>query len=238
MIVSHLRVLDSLLLWLFMAAFRFTRLYSAFNWFRRSACSFWRCAKRVLFPIGAYVFPLRWLERSGGDSGELERIGDDPGELEHIGDDPGELERIGGDPGELERIGDDPGELERNSDPGELERIGDDPGELERNSDPGELERNSDPGELERIGDDPQKVEESRPESAGKRTADSDRELAPKRPKFEKEEGEFDGEEYRVDPSEGWCCGYDSTWEAEEPPRGARRRAKRLTARYVRGDVP
>ncbi|TNN56402.1 Opioid growth factor receptor [Liparis tanakae] len=220
------------------------------NNLKRSACSFWRCAKRVLYPIGPYVFPLRWRERSGGDPGELERSGGDAGELERSGGDAGELERSGGDAGELKRNS-DPGELERNSDPGELERNSD-PGELERNSDPGELERNSDPGELERKsgdlvelernGGDPQKVEDSRPEGqheaagadapAGKRAADSDRELAPKRPKFEEEEGEFGGEEYRVDPSEDWCCGYDSTWEAEEPPRGARPRTRRPAAHY------
>ncbi|XP_034389797.1 opioid growth factor receptor-like [Cyclopterus lumpus] len=113
------------------------------------------------------------------------------------------------------------------------------PSELERSGGPGELERSGGPGELEGNAGDPPEVEESRPEgqheaaaaAAGKRTADSDRDFALKRPRFEEEEGEFDGEEYRVDPTDDLYCDYDSTWEAEEPQWGAHPRPRRPAAR-------
>uniref|UniRef100_A0A8C3A6E6 Opioid growth factor receptor 2 n=1 Tax=Cyclopterus lumpus TaxID=8103 RepID=A0A8C3A6E6_CYCLU len=116
------------------------------------------------------------------------------------------------------------------------------PSELERSGGPGELERSGGPGELEGNAGDPPEVEESRPEgqheaaaaAAGKRTADSDRDFALKRPRFEEEEGEFDGEEYRVDPTDDLYCDYDSTWEAEEPQWGAHPRPRRPAARNVR----
>ncbi|XP_075952090.1 uncharacterized protein LOC142954760 [Anarhichas minor] len=59
------------------------------------------------------------------------------------------------------------------------------------------------------------------------RTADSHRELTCKRPRFEEDGDEFDGDEYRVEPTDELYCGYDSTWETEEPQRGKVTRTKR-----------
>lgn len=51
--------------------------------------------------------------------------------------------------------------------------------------------------------------------------------LTRERPRFEDDGdddgGEFDGEEYRVDPTDELHCGYDSTWDAEESVGPSRR---------------
>ncbi|XP_054473182.1 opioid growth factor receptor-like protein 1 [Anoplopoma fimbria] len=77
--------------------------------------------------------------------------------------------------------------------------------------------------------------EESRPEgqhepAAGKRAADPDRVLTCKRQRVEEGDGEFDGEEYRVQTTDELFCGYDSTWETEEPQRASVMRTRRPAA--------
>ncbi|XP_049443125.1 opioid growth factor receptor-like [Epinephelus fuscoguttatus] len=79
--------------------------------------------------------------------------------------------------------------------------------------------------------------------AAAKRAAHTDRELACKRARFEEEGGksdedddESDNEDYQVETSDEFYCGYDSTWETEEqqePQRqqeGAFRRSGRRAA--------
>ncbi|XP_031134747.1 opioid growth factor receptor-like isoform X2 [Sander lucioperca] len=66
-------------------------------------------------------------------------------------------------------------------------------------------------------------VEQSRCEgqnenaAAGKKAADSNRDLAYKRPRHDEDGDEFDSEdeEYRVETTDELYCGYDSTWEIE-----------------------
>ncbi|XP_068450646.1 opioid growth factor receptor-like [Clinocottus analis] len=137
----------------------FSRLYSALEWFGRNACLFWRCAKRKLIPIWAYVLKLPWLKGSGSR-------------------------------GELERNAEDPPEVAPSSPEGQHEAA-----------------------------------------AFSKRNADSDRELDRKWPRFQDGEGEFDGEEYRVDLTDDLYCGYDSTWEAKKPQCGAPPRTRRPAAR-------
>lgn len=100
----------------------------------------------------------------------------------------------------------------------------------------------------------PEDVEKSRWEegqhetvAAEKRAAESRREVACKRPKFEdgdadltedeteltedEDDGdEFDSQEYRVETSDEFYCGYDSTWETEEHQGGSFRRTRHQAA--------
>uniref|UniRef100_A0AAQ4P1M2 Opioid growth factor receptor 2 n=1 Tax=Gasterosteus aculeatus aculeatus TaxID=481459 RepID=A0AAQ4P1M2_GASAC len=68
--------------------------------------------------------------------------------------------------------------------------------------------------------------------------------LTRERPRFEDDSdddgGEFDGEEYRVDPTDELHCGYDSTWDAEEsvgPSRRTTRPAAHNVSPPLQGDL-
>ncbi|XP_031713183.1 opioid growth factor receptor-like [Anarrhichthys ocellatus] len=141
-----------------MAMFNFNLLYSAYGWFRRTMCFFWRFTKRIFNPIYEYLFVrIPWRKGTGSQA-----------------------------------------ELEVNAEDIPTER---------RFSDQDE-ESHSPEGQHEA--------------ACRERTADSHRELTCKRPRFEE-----DGDEYRVEPTDELYCGYDSTWETEEPQRGKVTRTKR-----------
>ncbi|XP_068576597.1 opioid growth factor receptor-like [Cebidichthys violaceus] len=104
------------------------------------------------------------------------------------------------------------------------------------NGSQGELEGNAEDRPTERrFSED---VESPSPEgqreaAGGKRVAESNREHTGKRPTFENDDDEFDGDEYRVEPTDELYCGYDSTWETEEPQRGKVTRTKRRMYNYM-----
>ncbi|KAK9529454.1 hypothetical protein VZT92_013544 [Zoarces viviparus] len=183
--VSLLCYFVKLLVRLFVAMFNFNRLYSAYGWFRRKLCFFWRLMKRKFNPICEYVLLRIPWRKDTGSQGELGANAEDRRSY-------GPTERRFSDQGE-----------ESHSPEGQHEDA------------------------CREWAADAHSPEGQRDAACREWAADSRPELTCKRPRLEEDADEFDGDEYRVEPTDELYCGYDSTWETEEPQRGKVTRTKR-----------